>query len=192
MASDWIVLEAQVTGCSAELYVNDIPVTQVGVGQASSVALPVNHYLATGPNTLALLVNPGPTPASAGATGPEPQRAGGAKALATLARYRHRAVSGDGSGEELLAANWAGRGDGEPEAFPQRVDVTGNLGVELGPWAWQNAETLTLEEETTGQVATLIELVRAGLEHGDPQPFFDLGARSLQEIARAFDDSPDE
>ena len=59
------VLEAQVTGCSAELYVNDIPVTQVGVGQASSVALPVNHYLATGANTLALLVNPGPTPASA-------------------------------------------------------------------------------------------------------------------------------
>jgi len=40
MASDWIVLEARVVGADTELYVNDIPVGQVGIGQARSLALP--------------------------------------------------------------------------------------------------------------------------------------------------------
>jgi hypothetical protein len=192
MASDWIVVEARVSGCAAEVYVNDIPVAQVGLGQARSVALPVNQYVVKGENALLLVVNPGAAPASAREPREEPLRAGGATAVATLSRYRKGAVSGDGSGTVLATASWAGRADNEPEPFPQEVTASAEVPLELGPWAWPTADELALDDETSGRVAGVIDVVRSGLEAGDVSSFLELGTRGLREIARAYDDSPDE
>lgn len=192
MASDWIVLEARVDGASAELYVNDIPVARIAPPGPRAVALPVNQYLHRGSNHVSLVVNPGPTPATALAPHPEPWRAPGAIATASLARYRTGAVSGDGSGEVLGSVAWASRADGEPEPFPQRVDGDVTVPLPLGPWTWQSAEELALDDATVGAVASVIEIVRSGLEAGDIASFLELGSRGLREIARAYDDSPDE
>lgn len=192
MASEWVVLEARVAGVGAELHVNDIPVARIGLPGARSAAVPVNQYVVQGSNRLSLVVNPGPSPARALEADPEPSRATGAMASATLSVYRRGAVSGDGSGEVLASVSWTARVDGEAEAFPQRVDTELAVPLDLGPWAWQAADQLALDEQTVGEVAGLIDIVRSGLEAADLSSFLDLAARGLREIARAYDDSPDE
>ncbi len=192
MASDWIVVEAKVFGCVAELSVNEIPVGRVGHEQARAMVVPVNQYLVKGANALGLIVNPGPTPAEATTPAKEPVRSGGATATVSLVRYAAGAVTGDGSGDVLATIAWAGRADNEPEQFPQSVTAEAKVAMPLGPWNWQSAEVLELNDETTERVANLVEAIRSGLHAGDARPFFELGARSLQEIARAFGDSPDQ
>jgi hypothetical protein len=191
MAGEWIVLESRVVGCAAEIVVNDIPMAQIGIGMARSIARPVNEFLVSGANELRLTVNPGSTPSAARTPGPEPRRAPGATAIATLARYAEGAVSGDGSGEVLATVSWTGRADGEPEAFPQDAVAWLDLPEGVGPWRFTSAEPLELDEATVAAVADVIELLRGGLAAGDPQPYFELGARSLQETARAYGQSAD-
>lgn len=192
MASDWIVVEATVAGCAAEISINEIPVGRVGHEQARRLVMPVNQYVVAGVNVLGMTVNPGPTPSAAERPAPEPVRAGAAAATVALVRYRAGTVTGDGSGEVLRRLEWAGRADNEPEEFPQRVAAEVTVPLQVGPWNWQNAEPLELTPETVEQVAGVIELIRSGLDAGDTQPFMELGARALQEIARAFGDSPDQ
>jgi len=106
------------------------------------------------------------------------------------------AKSASGSRARWCAARatltWAGRDDNEPERFPQEVEGTAEVSLELGPWAWQAADELALDDETAGQVANLVDIVRSGLEAGDASSFLELATRGLREIARAYDDSPDE
>jgi hypothetical protein len=189
---DWIVVEAKVVGCAVECYLNDIPVCEVGRGQARSIAMPVNQYAVRGANQFTLVARPGPSPATARVKRPELERANGASAIATISRYRENTVSGDGTGQVLATLSWAGVAGNEPEPFPAEVSATAEVAMGLGPWTWQNAEVLTLDDETVGAVANLIELIRGGLAAGDTSAFLDLGTTALREIARAYQDSPDQ
>src|SRR3982751_3579289 len=59
-----IALEAETTDCTIEIYVNDIPVGLCGLGGSRKLSRPIHEYLLDGENELAVLVNPGDTPAS--------------------------------------------------------------------------------------------------------------------------------
>jgi hypothetical protein len=190
--SDWIVLESQVLGCSAELWVNGVAIDHIGVPGATSATVPINQFVTNGENELAIVVNPGPTPSQASAPKAKRLRAPGATASATLTLYRQQSVTGDGSGEELGRVDWTARLDGEPEVFPQRRAAPVTIDRDLGPWAWQSADLLKLDDATVDQVQRLIEAVRAGLASGDATPFLDLATVSLDELARAYDDPPED
>ncbi len=191
MASDWIVVECRAVGCRAELYLNDIPVARAGFDMATATTMPVNQYVVTGANEFAVVVKPGPTPAQALEPAPKPEAAGGLAVTATVSQYRRNSVSGDGSGVVLATIAWIGKGGDELEQFPVRLTAPMSVPLELGPWQWQGAEPLTLDQPTIDHVGVLIEAIRSGLAAGDPRSFLELGSMSLREIARAFGDSPE-
>jgi hypothetical protein len=60
-----IVLEAETTDCTIEIYLNDIPVGLCGIGGSRALSRPIHEYLLDGENELGVLVNPGDTPALA-------------------------------------------------------------------------------------------------------------------------------
>src|SRR5215211_8559639 len=57
-----IVLEAETTDCTIEIYLNDIPVGLCGLGGSWALSRPVHEFLLDGENTLGVLVNPGDAP----------------------------------------------------------------------------------------------------------------------------------
>ena len=60
-----IVLEAETTDCTIEIYLNDIPVGLCGIGGSRSLSRPIHEYLLDGENEIGVIVNPGDTPAKA-------------------------------------------------------------------------------------------------------------------------------
>src|SRR6266545_8103809 len=59
-----IIAEAETTECTVEVYINGIPVGLCGLGARNRISMPVHEYLVDGKNELAVLVNPGDTPAT--------------------------------------------------------------------------------------------------------------------------------
>ena len=60
-----IVLEAETTDCTIEIYLNDIPVGLCGIGGSRALSRPIHEYLLDGENEIGVIVNPGDTPAKA-------------------------------------------------------------------------------------------------------------------------------
>lgn len=60
-----IVLEAETTDCTIEIYLNDIPVGLCGIGGSRALNRPIHEYLLDGENEINVLVNPGDSPARA-------------------------------------------------------------------------------------------------------------------------------
>lgn len=78
-----IVLEAEVRACTIEVYLNGIPLGLCGVGTSTKLARPVHEFLVDGRNELAILVNPGDTPADALQPSTKPKPADGAQPPST-------------------------------------------------------------------------------------------------------------
>lgn len=60
-----IVLEAETTDCTIEIYLNDIPVGLCGIGGSRKLSRPIHEFLFDGVNKVGVLVNPGDSPATA-------------------------------------------------------------------------------------------------------------------------------
>ena len=57
-----IHVEMEHKNCSAEVYINDIPLDKYDAGDQPFISIPAHEYLIDGINKLELVVNPGPTP----------------------------------------------------------------------------------------------------------------------------------
>lgn len=60
-----IVLEAETTDCTIEIYLNDIPVGLCGLGGSRKLSRPIHEFLFDGVNKVGVLVNPGDSPSTA-------------------------------------------------------------------------------------------------------------------------------
>lgn len=177
------MLEAAVSGCDAEIWLNDVPLILLGKNKPKSVAIPVNELVVDGPNVLVALVQPGPTPASARAN-PSKAVLAGASVRASLSEYKAGAVPGDGSGTTLIALEWVGT-DRE-EVFPNVVVKEKDLGPRFGPWAWQAASPMSLSAGDASEIAAMLNALRSSLSQRSPDLLLQLAAIRTDEIERAY------
>lgn len=194
------VLECEAEGCVVELYLNDQPVERRGEGRGLGKFYngQCNHELVPGENELTLVISPGPTPAST--LRARPERPGRArrlsirrneepkpgKATCKLTRYLEHEVIGSPAGELLLELSW----ELEPTAerhWPQVVSATVELGELWGRWAWQDAEPLTLDEQTRAEVKLFLEDLHAALSNKDLDPLIERSRSRVAEISRAYE-----
>jgi len=196
MPSEFLVLECKAEGCVAEFYLNDVPVIRRGPELGKSFAGPIHQYLVDGVNELAVVIEPGETPSIAITGGEDAGRTRrtlqGASIWAKLARYPRGSATGGPDGVELLRVEWksdAG-GDARAWAFPRVVDGRVDLGPLKGRWAWQDAETLDLDEDEVGDLTFRLETLQESLENGDPEPFLALTGVRLDEFSRAYGNPP--
>lgn len=87
-----LAIEASVTDVVVELYLNGIPVGLCGVGMSRKIAIPVNEYMLDGKNELAMLINPGDSPAKALDASTEDRGAWGAQPPSTPLEDAFRSV----------------------------------------------------------------------------------------------------
>ncbi|MCZ6853893.1 MAG: hypothetical protein O7G86_08230 [Gammaproteobacteria bacterium] len=129
--------EIENDGCIVELYVNDIPVRRATADGQSFSSFPVNQFLISGDNELAILVQPGPTPQAARSS---PVQAEPCAVTSRLVKYPEGVFPSDPSGQLLIEIAWQ-REDGNQ--FPARREAVVSLGGMFGRWKWQDADVLT-------------------------------------------------
>lgn len=176
--------------CPVELYVNDIPVTRVGGKYQPYEWVPVPEFLVDGENSLTLVICPGPTPSSA-TTGPCACGAVADTQMAANARFVRidaASMAGPDEGETLLELKWSGAAG---DSLPKTVTVKGDLGPHLGPWGWQSAEVLTLDDKTRKSATEFINKMRKAYEAADPEPFITNGKIKNADAGRTYPDYAD-
>jgi hypothetical protein len=214
-ATHGIILEAKTRRTVIEIFLNGFPVGLCGQGVSRGFSRPVNEYLVDGENELAILVNPGDSPAEALRPSTRPLPAWGAQpppdprteefvkstqgdgpdvipeATVSLMLYRVGAMAGDGSGVPLLTTSWNWKDNpGEPTTphthFPRMVTERRNLGPMFGPVRWQSAPALELDEDTETDVQAFVLAIHSLVEEGQAQPILDISRDRYSEVSRAY------
>ncbi|MFN7939405.1 MAG: hypothetical protein U0R19_39125 [Bryobacteraceae bacterium] len=162
-----VVLETAAEQCSAEIYLNRVPVALVGGAWGKTLmGAAVPEHLIDGENELAILVNPGKTPSQA-LTGRRMMRAPGATAYARLVRYPVGAYSGDPRGQQLVRLDFAANTEGKEELFPMLGRRRFAMDVKWHKWRWLDAPRLTLDDATRTEVWKLLAAVHRALDRRD-------------------------
>ncbi len=186
MSKHIVYAELHVHGCTAELYLNGIPLRRCASPASPSASIPVHEYLVPGANALEVVVEPGPTPSAARTTRTAAPPAG-ASVTARLVQ-REAQSFGDGlDGEELAALAWNGPAN-EAVEFPLALHVEKDLGPRAGRWAWQDAPALVLDDATRAEIAAVVATVADAFESGRPAKAVDLLEVRFAEHARAYPD----
>ena len=183
MTIKMIHAELKVKNCSAEMYINGIPLRKRQAPDSLYFTMPIHEYLVDGVNKVWLVINPGPTP-SESLTKKREMLSRGMGAEAQLVRYPIGVFTNDPSGETLCKVSWIG--DDENKIFPIILKSEVDLGPMFGKWAWQSAEQLSLNHETLEAIAKVVELVHHDFGTGDPSRIVRLSKIRYEESARAY------
>ena len=179
-----IHVEMEHKNCSAEVYINDIPLDKYDAGDQPFISIPAHEYLIDGINKLELVVNPGPTPSHA--------KRGSLKldttsifGKARLVRYPVGVFTGDPSAEVLAEVIYRGK-KGNQEMFPKVLSTNVDLGPMFGHWAWQDAETVMLDRKTVDSVMNYVKVIQEAYGKGDGELIIKKSKIELDETHRAY------
>jgi hypothetical protein len=176
-----IHVELLVSECSAELFLNDIPVDRL-TPQRPHLSYPAHLQLVDGENRLELVIEPGPTPGESRKPGAGPATATG-DAVGKICAYVPGQFTNEANAEVLGRVEWRA---GAPAPFPQTVAASVNLGRRFGRWNWESAAPLTLDAATVDSVAGILRQIRTTLSAGDPSYLASLGQAKFENAARAY------
>jgi len=186
-----IIAQLEVEDCTAELYLNDIPVLRlvhdpVGPSEQPLRNVAVQHLIIPGDNKLEVLVEPGPTPSVARYE----QREMGFRAMKATARLL-RFVEGvpmyADNGEVLGQAVFEWR-DGRPDqrTFPIAEWTMIGMGQGFGRWGWQDAPALTLDEATVAEASQLLDRMHRAISEARGDEVWRLAELQLEDVQRAY------
>ena len=179
-------------GCTAELWLNDIPISRLVAEFRRVESTAVQQYLFDGPNRLELLIEPGTTPAVSRTERRELLRPK-ARVSGRIVKYPDGADLGPENGEVLAEVNFLAEelapkpGDPVgPAWFPRSVSTDKDLGKVAGRWAFQDAPVLTLNDELVAEASAVLEEVAAAIARGDAVTFMALLSDQHADVLRAY------
>jgi hypothetical protein len=151
----------EVKGCTAEIFVNDVPVSRLGPQSLPSEGMAIQQYLVPGKNRVEVLIEPGSRPST---TRSETRldKLPDAVVRARVAKFPVDGPVDDESGELLVALEWKGKDHGDdPVLFPRSMVGEFDFGAAFGRWGWQDAPILSPGPELWDEVrAALAEIAQ--------------------------------
>lgn len=183
------MLEASVSGCVAEVFLNGWPIERLTPDGLPRVSRPVNHFLVDGKNRIAVVVEPGPIPSRY----LEPREVareelrGLREVHVTLKDHAPGSLPSEQPGTPLMELRWSSV-DAPPAGLPHLLTADADLGRRHGSWSWQFAPELALDAALEQEVRELLTGFHRGLAARDPEPYLSRAALRFQEAARAFGD----
>lgn len=160
-----IQIDFEHKNCSAEIYVNGIPIRKYNDSDQPFVSIPLTYYRVDGINEIELLVNPGDSPSTA-RFDEKTISAAGVYASVRLVEYPLGVYPKDPSGKVLVEVMYQGTLN-ERASFPKSVKAAVDLGRTVGRWAWQDAEDLKLDKSTTTEITEVIREIHKAWGDGD-------------------------
>jgi hypothetical protein len=182
------VVHAQIhaEGCTAELYVNGVPVSRIHPDRTAFESVAVEQLLIPGRNRIELLVEPGSRPSRV-RTEARHHDLGDAAAVGRLVRFPD-GVFAEASRGEVLREVRLERPAGSigartvPESFSAEVD----LGQAHGRWAWQDAPVLDLEEALVAEARAALDEIAQAWQACSIEGLWALSALNVRETRRAY------
>lgn len=178
------VLHAEIvtTGCSAELWLNDIPILRGNTGGVL-VSKPVHLHLLDGRNFLRVVIGHGPTP------GTMMQRSvtdvSDMDVFVRLVAYPLGIYPSVAAGQTLLQARWAGAA-GQIIDQPIVIEDARDLGRLFGPRLWQGLPRLLANLELQREAVDLLWQLYRALADQDVQAYTALVAPRSQDAGAVF------
>ncbi|HTJ84551.1 MAG TPA: hypothetical protein VL400_22685 [Polyangiaceae bacterium] len=190
MISEDTVIHAQleVSECTAELYVNGVPVTRIAF---SPTRIPIENVavmqlLVPGTNTIEIVVEPGSTPSRArDEKREEPFRK--MHAIGRLIRFGE-GVPGLVEHGDLLAEvafRWQDASV-DRQTFPQATSMQVEMGAAFGRWGWQNGADLVLDEATVAEAIAVLDEVESAIRAFHADRFWALTKLQIDDVLKAY------
>jgi hypothetical protein len=182
-------LDLYVKDCSAEFYINDIPIRHMNSKQENTHSLVIHHLLKDDVNTFEAIVWPGDTPSKARSKSlivEAEQRKGTSKVCMQLVRYPVGAFAGDTeAGEILMQLNWEfdehKHGIDPYPVVPKAEYDIGNL---FGIWNWQQCSKINLTDEAT-LINRVVEHIYQEFSNGNGDAIARLATPYLVDMGKA-------
>jgi hypothetical protein len=187
MSANTIVLaQLEVSDCSAELWLNGIPLMRLAPPMMHIQNLAVEQYLIPGTNTLELVIEPGVRPSLARKELREvafrPMAATG-----RLIRFPEGVPGTVEYGELLCEARFSWL-DATPDrqSFPRSIGAQVNMGPAHGRFSWQDAPTLVLNAVTIDEACALLDELEEAIVALDEERLWRLTGLKLHDVLRSY------
>ena len=172
--------------CTAEAWLNGVPISRVEANNCLLDGRPVHEYLLPGKNRVTLLVHPGTNPSypsKAGEPFPAPP-----KAFATLDLLvgPKGTVPDDPQVKNLGGVSW------KPQTStiiqpPVVLETDIQLPARLPSWSWLDASKVELSEDLNSIVFAKLNEIVEGLRNGETSSYTALASTRFDEVAKAYD-----
>ena len=178
-----LALEAEVNGCRAEFFLNDIPLSLLEDDDKD--VRPVNHYMINGENTVSIVVDPGTFPGMKQENKIKKKLIAPIHVRAQLVKYPEGVFPGDPSGVPLISIN-LNFNSGDEVEFPYVATVKDKVDLAFDRWVWQDADDLDLSKNTVQEVQAVLMRLQQSLKSGVPDEYIDLYKYRYEEFSKAF------
>jgi len=182
-----MVVKLASQGCTAELWLNGLPVARV-TPLAPDVVVPVHEAAVTGRNRLELVIGPDTGAAAAAAllqTAPQAM-----VAQAHLLLPRMNTAVDEAASRSLARLDWACAA-GEPLSLPARQIQEVDLPIRFPRWRWLDAPIVAVTPALTGQAHAFVAMLQRDLARGQTESFMTATRLRTEELALAYQRSPD-
>ncbi len=183
------VIECTAEGVRAEFYVNDVAMVRRGLEWGYHYGGPVNEYIVSGRNEIAVLIDPGQSPGTAMGTPGELRKRKnfGEKTEVSymLSAYPEGAVVGGPDRAELVSLSWQPEA-GRPAFTPLVLSAAVDIAPGFGPWRWQEGPVLELTDAARGEVDAFVKEMHLALSGAMHEPFIDKSAVRCREVEEAY------
>jgi hypothetical protein len=185
MANKVIHAEVEARQCTADLYVNGVPIPGVRHRQVfEKFSFPVHHWIVAGKNELTLAVDVDGSPSESLAPRKEKARKN-AQAVGRFVEYEEGVIATPSEGRVLAQVSYSGIDD-ETDDAPRIQSVSADLPVAFGRWAWEDAPVITLDDATIAEAVGVLESIVDALFGGDLARMMDLVKVRWAEVDRAY------
>lgn len=180
-----LVLRLETLGCSAEAWLNGVPLLRA-TGTQAAVSLPVHEFTQVGSNALELVIQPGPPTAPAAR---EPLLCNGQiGASLRLLLPRTGSVAHPASARTLAQIEWAPAADVLVEV-PLNLRDKVELNIAFPRWRWLDAPVIADGPSLVRDITAYVLDIAVGLTQGNPEPLIQASRLRLEELALAYQTS---
>ncbi len=185
MGTKVIYAEVEARSCTADLYVNGVPIP--GVRRRTifeKFGVSIQQWIVSDKNELTLVVDVEGSPSTNTAPREEKPRSD-AQATGRFVEYEEGVIASPDNGRVLGQVTYLGSED-ESEEAPRVRSISVDLPVQYGRWLWQDAPVLTLDDAARAEAVSVLESVQNALFGGDLGRMLDLVKVRWEEVDRAY------
>ena len=189
LADTVVHAQLEVEGCTAELWLNGIPVSRI-VSSPTRIPIEniaVHQLIVPGTNMLEVLIEPGESPSVARTDRREVRFEKKLGATARLIRFREGVPGQVSEGELLSETSYRWEDDSVPaRIFPESSAMQVEMGAAYGRWAWQDAPDLVMGDALRQEANHVLAEIEAAIVGMHTQRFWDLTELQVRDVMRAY------
>lgn len=190
LAPDSVIhAQLEVSGCTAEFWLNGVPVTRIDrtPGRVPIENVAVMQLLVPGTNMLEIVVEPGSTP-SVARTEKRELPFEKMSAVGRLIRFEEGASGLVEEGHLIteVVFRWDDPSVNERMMFPKGSGMQFEMGAAFGQWDWQKAPDLVLDDALVAEARAVLDEVEAALRAYDEKRFWELTELQIKDVLRAY------